>query len=182
MSNLFLKLAVRTLFALASREQVSTQIQKLCDRYLLLAAQIDTESGSVAIHVPKMVGIDEDMRDWSFFKILEHNTIVNRSITSIIESLVRGEEPEGAGAIDMKKDVMPSENPGTEQIESFRSSVAEHIRAVSDSQSLRDSPTKLHPIFGAFTAHQWHCMFGFHLLLHYKQAKYIINKVTEKEL
>ncbi len=120
------------------------------------------------------------MRDWSFFKILEHNTIVNQSITSIIVSLVRGEEPEGAGAIDMKKDVMPSENPGTEQIESFRSSVAEHIKIVSDSHSLRDNPTKLNPLFGAFTAHQWHCMFGFHLFLHYKQAKYIISKEAEK--
>ena len=52
------------------------------------------------------------MRDWSFFKILKHNKIVNQNITSIIESLVRGNEPEGTGALDMKKDVMPSENPG----------------------------------------------------------------------
>ena len=105
---------------------------------------------------------------------------MNRSFTSIIKSLVRGEEPEGTGAIDMKRDVMPSKNPGTEQIESFRNSVTEHIKAVSDSQCLRDSPTKHHPIFGTLNAHQWHCMFGFHLFIHYKQAKYIISKITEK--
>lgn len=180
MSNLFLRTAIRTWFTLTSRDQASTQIQKLCDRYLALAGLIDAESGSLVIHVPKMIGVDEDMRDWSFFKILEHNVIVNRSFTSIIESLVRGEEPEGAGAIDMKRDVMPSKNPGTEQIESFRNSVAEHIKAVSDFRNLRDSPTKLHPLFGAFTAHQWHCMFGFHLFIHYMQAKYIVNKITKK--
>ncbi len=179
-SNLFLDTTIRIWFTLTSREQASTQIQKLCGRYLALAEQTDAESGAMIIHVPKMIGVDEDMRDWSFFKILEHNTIVNRSFTSIIESLVRGEEPEGAGAIDMKKDVMPSENPGTEQMESFHNSVTEHIKIVSNYQSLRDTPTEHHPVFGKFNAHQWHCMFGFHLFIHYAQAKYIISKINKK--
>ena len=179
-ANIFLRTAVRTWFTLTSRDQASLQIQKLCDRYLALTALIDAESGILVVHVPKMIGVDEDMRDWSFFKILEHNVIVNRSFTSIIESMVRSEEPEGAGAIDMKRDVMPSENPGIEQIESFRNSVTEHIKVVSNFQYLRDTPTKHHPVFGEFNAHQWHCMFGFHLFVHYKQAKYIISKITEK--
>ena len=178
--NIFLRIVVRTGFALTSRDQASTQIQRLCDRYLALAEQTTAESGALVVHIPKMIGVDEDMRDWSFFKILEHNTIVNRSITSIIGSLVRGEKPEGVGAIDMKRDVMPSENPGIEQIESFHNSVTEHIKIVSDYQPLRNSSTKRHPVFGKFNAHQWHCMFGFHLFIHYKQAKYIINKIAEK--
>lgn len=178
--NIFLRIAVRTGFILTSRDQASTQIQKLCDRYFALAALIDAESGALVVHVPKMIGVDEDMRDWSFFKILEHNAIVNRSFTSIIKSLVHGEEPEGVGAIDMKRDVMPSKNPGIEQIESFRNSVTGHIKTVSDYQSLRDSSTKRHPVFGTFNAHQWHCMFGFHLFIHYKQAKYIISKINKK--
>ena len=179
-NNIFLRIAVKTGFALTSRDQASTQIQKLCDRYLAFAKRTTSESGALVVYVPKMIGVDEDMRDWSFFKILEHNAIVNRSITSIIESLVRGEEPEGAGAIDMKRDVMPSKCPGIEQIESFRNSVIEHIKIVSGYHSLRNSSTKHHPVFGIFNAHQWHCMFGFHLFIHYKQAKYIINKITEK--
>ena len=180
MSNILLRIAVRTWFTLTSRDQASKQIQKLCDQYLALAELTDAESGSLVVHVPKMIGVDEDMRDWSFFKILEHNVIVNRSFTSIIKSLVRGEEPEGAGAIDMKRDVMPSKNPGIEQLDSFRPSEPEHIKTVSDYQSLRDCLTKHHPVFGAFNAHQWHCMFGFHLFIHYKQAKYVISKITEK--
>ena len=31
-----------------------------------------------------MRGVDEDMRRWSFFMILEHNAIVNRSITASV--------------------------------------------------------------------------------------------------
>ena len=180
MNNLFLRTAVRALFALTSRDQASTQIHKLCDRYLALAERTDVGNGTLGVHVPKMTEVDEDTRDWSFFKILEHNAIVNRSITSIIESLVRGKEPEGAGAIDMKRDVMPSKNPAIEQIESFRNSVIEHIKIVLGYHSLRNSSTKHHPVFGTFNAHQWHCMFGFHLFIHYKQAKYVISKITEK--
>lgn len=180
MNNLFLGAAIRTWFNLTSRNQASAKIQKLNDGYLELASQTNTASGTLAVHVPKMLGIDEDMRDWSFYKILEHNVIVNQSITSIIESLVHGDEPKGAGAIDMKKDVMPSKNPGKEQIEFFHKSVTEYLRTVSNFQNLRNSSIKHHPLFGAFTAHQWHCMFGFHLFLHYKQAKYIVNKITNK--
>jgi hypothetical protein len=181
MRYLLLGIVLRALFALTTRDQASTQIQKLCDRYLVLATMIDAESGTLAVRVSGLLpGIDKDMRNWSFFKVLEHNTIVNRSFTSIIQSLVQNEELRGAGAIDMKKDVMPSESPGAEQIEFFHNSVAEHIQAVSDFQNLRDSPTRPHPLFGAFTAHQWHCMFGFHLFIHYIQAKYIVNKITRK--
>ena len=181
MHYLFLGLLLRILFALTGRDLASAQIMKLCDHYLVLAVMTNSSGGSAAVCVPWLLpGIDHDMRDWSFFKLLGHNTIVNRSITSVIESLVHDEEPNGAGAIDMKKDVMPSENPGSEQTELFRASVAEHIKTVSEFQNLRDTPKKDHPLFGAFTAHQWHCMFGFHLFIHYLQAKYIVNKITGK--
>jgi len=104
MRYLLLGIVLRVLFALTSRDQASTQIQKLCDRYLVLATMIDAESELLAVRVPGLLpGIDKDMQNWSFFKLLEHNTIVNRSFTSIIESLARGEKSQGAGAIDMKK-------------------------------------------------------------------------------
>lgn len=181
MRYLLLGILLRILFALTKRDQASAQIHKLCDRYLALALMMDNDGGSSSVRVSWLLpGIDQDMRNWSFFKLLEHNTIVNRSITSVIKSLVRKEEFHGAGAIDMKKDVMPSESPGSEQTEFFRISVAEHIKTVSKFQNLRNSPKKDHPLFGTFTAHQWHCMFGFHLFIHYLQAKYIVNKITER--
>ncbi len=80
----------------------------------------------------------------------------------------------------MKRDVMPSKNPRIEQIESFHNSVTEHIKIISDYQPIHNCSTKHHPVFGKFNVYQWHCMFGFHLFIYYKQAKYIINKITEK--
>jgi hypothetical protein len=181
MNNLLMKAGVNAWFALTGRDRASMLIQKSLDNYLALAKAVDAEGGGAIVLAPRMVGIDEDMRRWSFFMILEHNTIVNRSITSIIQSLVRGEEPKGAGAIDPKIDVMPSPNPGEEQIKIFQSSVAEHLKIVSGLSRLRSSLKKRHPIFGEFDAHNWHCMFGLHLRIHYRQAKWVIrnNKPPE---
>ena len=181
MRNTIIKLTVRTWFALMSRHRAALRICKQHDNYRALANMINPVSGAKSITVPRMAGVDEDMRNWSFFMILEHNTIVNRSITATVASLVRGEEPTGAGAIDIKKDVMPSERPGEEQIDFFDTSVQEHLNVVAGLGRLRGSLTKQHPIFGEFDAHRWHCMFGFHLFLHYRQAQYLVRKLSAEQ-
>jgi hypothetical protein len=182
MNNVLLKAAVRARFGLTSRNRASVHSRKYCNYYLKLAKMINAKSGALSILVPRMIGIDEDMRHWSFFMILEHNTIVNRTITSIVDSLVKREKPEGPGAIDPKKDVMPSRNPGEEQIQYFRSSVEEHLNVVSKIRRLRWSHRKQHPIFGEFDAHYWHCMFSFHLLIHLKQAEYVAQKAYAEQV
>lgn len=173
-------MAVRTRFALTSRNKASTQIRKSLGAYLALSRQISLEQGAVSIEVPRMLGIDEEMCNWSFFMILEHNAIVNRGITSIVEHLARGEEPEDAGGIDMKRDVLPSRNPGEEQLQLFRTSVEGHLQIIPSLGRLRGGLRTRHPIFGRFDAHNWHCMFGLHLYLHYKQAESVIRKISAR--
>ncbi len=173
MSNVILKTAIRTKFALTARNRATRQIERIHHGYRRLAELVDEESGSRAVRVPKMAGVDDDMRNWSFYMILEHNVIVNRSISSIINSLMRGEAPRGRGAIDMKRDVMPSEDPGPEQVDALADSLADHLQLIAGRRYLRRSATVPHPLFGEFNAHQWHCMLGFHLLIHYRQAKYV---------
>lgn len=162
-----------------SRNRASGHIRKSLDKYLTLTASVAPEDGRRPVWVPPMIGIDEDMRGWSFFGILEHNVIVNRSITEIVKSLVRGQKPAGEGAIDMKNDVMPSTDPGGEQIEAFRTSVEEHLESVSGLRGLRQTSTKRHPVFGELNAHGWHCMFGLHLDIHRKQAEAAIDIITQ---
>jgi hypothetical protein len=178
--DFFIKTFVRTRFALTSCDQASRQIRSLCAQYLALAEQLDPAAGSRPVRVPPMPGIDEEMRNWSFYMVLEHNTLVNRSITAIVESLARGEEPTGLGAIDPKRDVLPSARPGAEQVAVFRSAVDDHLRAVAGLAGLRGGRTKRHPIFGEFDAHRWHCMFGFHLFLHYRQAKHVVREALAR--
>lgn len=139
-----------------------------------LAESLSESEAANVIEVPPMMGVDEDMRRWSFFMLLEHNAIVNRSISEIACSLAQGKEPTGPGAIDLKKDVMPSAAPGLEQIGAFQESVADHLDRVRSLPVNWSPDRKRHPIFGMLTAHGWHRMFHLHLTVHLKQANAIV--------
>jgi hypothetical protein len=118
------------------------------------------------------------MRRWSFFMLLEHNAIVNRSITAAVVQLANGESLSGPATIDVKKGVMPSSSADESQVELFAQSVADHIAAVRDLGNLRGTKTSRHPVFGQFDAHKWNCMFAFHLRLHLPQARFIAESLT----
>jgi len=178
MSNLLLNAAVRTSFLLTSRNRASQKAEAFLQEYLRLCRSLSKEDGQQCVEVPWMPGIDEDMRKWSYFMILEHNAIVNRAITATVVQLARGEAPSGAAMIDPKKEVMPSISAGVSQIEFFADSVRQHLNAVKALKSLRGTRTAPHPVFGSFDAHQWNCMFAFHLGLHLRQAKYIAARAS----
>ncbi len=162
-----------------SRHAATALIRKEGERVLALAEGLSPEEGAKSIRVPPMRGVDEDMRAWSYFQILEHNTIVNRQIGAVIQQLARGEDAVGIGLSDPKRDVMPGTQAGPEQVEAFRKSVDDYLAVESGLPNLRDTATSPHPIFGPFDAHRWHCMFGFHLSLHYPQAAYVVRATLE---
>lgn len=70
-----IKPLVQIKFNLTSRSRASDQIRKVADQYLDLAQKVDETSGAEGVRVPKMIGVDEDMRNWSFYMLLEHNEI-----------------------------------------------------------------------------------------------------------
>ncbi|MHC4392697.1 MAG: hypothetical protein ACYS22_15475 [Planctomycetota bacterium] len=175
MANVFLRLLVRAKFATTSRKKAAELTRTMLGKYLRLAEGLDEASGRRPVRVPAMQGVDEDMRDWSFYMLLEHNAIVQRGITRVIAHLYRGEHPAEHETFDPKNDVMPSADPGPEQVEAFRSSVEDHLEAVSKLGKLRGTRALDHPLFGSFDAHKWNCMLGLHLVVHYRQAKHIAS-------
>jgi hypothetical protein len=180
LSNLFIKTAVRTLFNCTSRHKALQQNKFLLEQYTGLAEGLSREAGQLSVKVPPMRGVDEDMREWSFFMILEHNAIVNRSITATVVQLANGETLSGAAKIDPKKDVMPLPSADESQLDSFVDSITNHIEAVKDVAKLRGTDTSQHPVFGPFDAHKWNCMFAFHLDLHFPQAKYVLSRAKKE--
>lgn len=178
MSNLLIKAAVRTLFFCQSRDQALRQSETLAGQYTALAAGLSKEAGQMMVEVPPMRGVDEDMRRWSFFMLLEHNAIVNRSITATVRQLANGEALSGLAIIDMKKGVMPSPSADKSQVELFAQSVTDHIAVLRGPGNLRGTKTSRHPIFGQFDAHKWNCMFAFHLGIHLPQARFITERLT----
>ena len=178
MSRILLNAAVRTSFIFTSRERVLRKTEALMQEYIKLSDRLPLEVGRRCIEVPWMPGIDQDMRRWSFFMILEHNAIVNRAITATVVHLARDEALSGAAMIDPKKDVMPSVSAGDSQIQLFADSVRQHLDTVKNLRNLRGTNTAPHPVFGAFDAHQWNCMFAFHLGLHLRQAKFVVARAV----
>ena len=180
MNKLFIKTAVRSFFFMTSRNRALNQAKRFLKDYLELADGLSREIGMLSVKVPPLRGVDEDMRDWSFYMILEHNTIVNRTISATIQQLVNGEPLSGAAAIDPKKDVMPSLSAAEEQLQEFKNSVNAHMAVVANLGKLRGTKAAPHPIFGEFDAHNWNCMFSFHLSLHYTQAEHVVRTALAK--
>jgi hypothetical protein len=151
------------------------------EKYAELSRGISENIGCLCVEVPPMRGIDEDMRRWSFYMILEHNAIVNMGITATICQLVRGESLHGAATIDKKKDVMPSISAGEEQLKAFQDSVEKHLASVNRLGRLRGTPTSPHTLFGEFDAHKWNCMFSFHLRIHFTQALHVVRTAKREQ-
>ena len=177
MSNPLVKAAIRTKFFLTSREKASQLIRCNADAYLKIAEQLGVESSSKPVTVPPMIGVDPEMRGWSVFQIMEHNAIVNRSIASTVESLALGKETSGASLINPKIDVLPKGLSGPEQVEIFHRSIDDYLTMVKTLPPLRGTGKTPHPVFGSYDAHKWHCMFGFHLGLHLKQAEKVVSLI-----
>jgi len=175
-----LRMVVRTIFALTSRDRAISQAKHHLENYTRLASGLSCEAGACSVEVPPMRGIDDDMRRWSFYMVLQHNSIVNRSITAIVQQLVRGEKLSGAALMDPRKDVMPAPSAGVEQIQEFQASVKDNVEMVTALGRLRGTKTAPHPILGNFDAHKWSCMFSFHLGLHYKQVEHVVRSTREK--
>jgi len=173
MRNSWIKPAVRLMFAVTSRERATRQAARHLVGYRKLADGLSPEAGSRPVRVPPMPGVDEDMRNWSFYMTLEHNRIVSDSISATVFQLAMDEPLSGAALVDPKKGVMPSLSAGEEQIRQFLDSVERHVKLVETLGRLRGTRTARHPLFGDFDAHKWNCMFSFHLKIHYRQAAHV---------
>lgn len=178
MKKHLLRFFVRSMFTTTSRTRALHQAERILAGYKRLARGVTPELGCRSVTVPPMPGVDEEMRGWSFFMILAHNTIVNRSISAMTEQLARGEGVSGAAALDMKKDVLPSPTVGEETLAALQESVQAHLRCVATLGNLRGTRCTRHPIFGNFDAHKWHCMFAFHMRIHYRQAAYVVRALN----
>jgi hypothetical protein len=53
--------------------------------------------------------------------------------------------------------------------------VTDYLDELPSLGPLRGTRTSEHPVFGTFDAHRWHCMVGFHLLLHRRQAARVVR-------
>lgn len=67
MSNPVTKAIIRTKFLLTSRNMASGMIRSNADAYQRLADRLGAGEGMEQVTVPPMIGVDPEMRGWSFF-------------------------------------------------------------------------------------------------------------------
>lgn len=106
---------IRLRFSLTSREAATRLLESERDRTLEVARRLGEEGCRKTATVPAILGVDEDMRDWSIYQVLEHDTIVNRRLTGQM-LFVAGAGPGPDPDFSIKHDVMPSPDPGPEQV------------------------------------------------------------------
>lgn len=164
-----LALFLRTKFRLTSREGATRSFLREAERSVGIARDLGPELAAKPIRVGKMLGVDEDMRDWSIYETLEHNRIVNDIFAVIIDQLANGGPP--PAEVDPKKDVMPEIGLGEEVVAAFEESVERCRDAAARATKLRGTERRPHPLFGSFDAHMWYCMGGTHLEIHRKQME-----------
>lgn len=173
-----IKCLIRIRFFLTSKASASESILNSLEEYKSLGDQVSSQAGRQPFRVPEMRGVDEDMRDWSFYMILEHNVIVNRFMQITVENLAKNQIPKLLSRIDTKRDVMPSSDPGSDQLAAFTKSIEKYLSAVDGLGGLRHTIRFRHPVFGMLNAHGWHCMMALHLDIHLPQAKYVVQSVS----
>ncbi len=160
---------VRARFRCTSRQAADEQIEGERDLTSAVVDRLGLERAAMPCRVSKMLGVDEEMRGWSVLQILEHDTIVNRGLTRAIDIVGAGGSFEPAP--DYRREVLPGSAPVTGVIQDFRESVDAYLAVAQKHPNLRGVGTYRHPVFGAFDAHETHCMFGFHLKIHRRQAE-----------
>lgn len=179
MKKSVIRLLVRTRMKLTSRAVATAKIRDELSRYEGIMKSVPEEKWSESVRVPRMLGVDEDMREWSLLDICEHNAIVNRAMLDVVHSLATGEAMKQM--IDPKKDVMPKREMGAEALDDFEDSVEAYLSGISGLKHLRSTKSKKHPVFGMLNAHSWHVMFGLHLQIHRKQAEVLAEMLTKKD-
>ena len=164
-------------FKMTSLEQGKAQIIEYKSAYVDLLNGLTDEQACQRVKVNKMLGVDDDMREWSLCEIIEHNTIVNKVLKERVLTLLTGENSPKYEDFDIKRDVMPglAEPFRKAEINQFVESVDAYLDFIATYSSLKTSATAEHPIFGIFNAHQFHIMFSFHLGLHLKQAQAVVD-------
>lgn len=177
MKKYIIRAVVRSSLKLQSREKSCRELRRWEKLYLDAGTALTEENGAKGARVPEMVGVDPEMTNWSYYQLLEHNAIVNEAMSRNVRMLLTGEGRAEVRNFNPKTDVLPSASAGKEQVEHFKDSVQQHLDMLVQFPSLKSSETNDHPLFGAFDAHMWHAMMGFHLKVHYKQLKGIISQV-----
>jgi hypothetical protein len=157
-----------------SREAASQWFVDEGRRMLSMARSLSPDHAARQVLIPRVWGIEDSSRNWSVLMTLDHLTIVNTRIASIVERLAAGETWEQRLTT---ADVKPRPNQEAATIERFEECLAEYPRRVGALAGLRTRAKHRHPWFGPLGAHDWHCLAAGHQRIHRRQVERIVVRL-----
>lgn len=148
------------------------------DRIGVLTKTLSREKMTTCVLIPRIRGIEDSSRYWSVAMTLEHLTIVNRAMASIIVELSQGRVP--PIEVNIAKVKPQSSLDYQAALKDYLSTSLEVEQKLSSPQVLdRNSSAKLlHPWFGPITAHQWNWLLGVHQATHRRQIAEILKGLS----
>jgi len=155
-----------------SRARYESLNRKLIDRI----AEIPAEKRAIRVLVDPMAGLEDSSRYWSLNGILEHLLIVSSSIEGVILSLSAGQIPDGKADTATVKPKNPTQDALPEFLERAPAFMKRLDERLAQPGMNLDSPLRFeHPWFGPMKARQWYWLLERHQVIHYQQAKRIIQ-------
>jgi hypothetical protein len=157
-----------------TREKSSALLKKECDAILEPARLCDADTGSKRVLINRLPGMGDSSRYWSIFMTLDHLRIVNVAAADTIRLLGQGEVPERRADTAAVK---PSPEAAMGVVKDFEFSCKLVERCTTRVSDLSTKARYDHPWFGPLDAAGWYFLVGFHLQLHRKQIKKIIERL-----
>ena len=144
------------------------------EKIIKLSKTIDAESAKKRVLIPRLRGLEDNSRYWSFAMAVDHLRIVGTGLTGVILDLTMGGSKRKAVLIE---DVKP--DPGVElttAIDGFKKMTDQFLGDIAISEIDNYPEVRFeHPWFGPMNARQWYVLSGWHQAIHRQQMKEIIK-------
>ncbi|MFK8112483.1 MAG: hypothetical protein AB8B91_09780 [Rubripirellula sp.] len=155
---------------LLPRSRVVGMIDAESRRVVDMCGVFSSELGMQRVLIDRIMGIEDNSRDWSAYMTLQHMCIVNEAMVGILQALDGGAEFDREVRI---QDVKPAADAGPECVQTFQTSVEGLQQCIAGIQQPVSAKTQAHPWFGEMNARQWTLLAGVHLRIHRKQIESI---------
>jgi len=138
-----------------------------------LIAGLSPEVFSKRVLVSNIKGIEDSSRYWSPAMTIEHLSIVNQSIKTLVVKLAQNEVPEVKVKIEAVK---PSGGSTVNRARrDFTQSCQEYRTETNRLTKPKTRSRLLHPWLGKLNAFEWHCLAASHMGIHRRQIQAILK-------
>lgn len=161
-------------YLFTSQERSHRRFLRETQEILALVEEVDPVLASRRVLINRLRGLEDSSRWWSLYMTVDHLRIVNQSTLGVIRSLRSGKRPPfqaSTAAVKPRDDIDGSVVP---HFKAVCEELAGSFDPEADSQS---KTTFAHPWFGERNAAEWRYFAAFHMGLHKKQMKKILEQL-----